>query len=212
MAANCSTKRWGDTRVCIGEITAAHGVRGELCVRSFAAEPADFVAYGPLETETGDRLLHLRIVGQKKAGFIVRAAGIEDRTLAEALRGEKLFVRRARLPALSADEFYHADLVGLAAEVDDAAANGGVQVHGRVAAVHDFGAGPILEITFDDGPSMLVPFNREAVPVVDIDAGCIVVAALPGLTSPDPASLEQDVPSPDESDEPLEPEGERASC
>lgn len=170
----------GEGRVCVGEIGAPRGLRGEFCLRSFTADPRAVAGYGPLTTDRGDPPLRLRIVGEKKGALIVRAEGIDDRTAAEALRGCRLFVARAALPGPDEDEFYYADLIGLQArfDADDGAAPG------RVSAVHDYGAGPVLEIEREGAPSVLVPFSKAAVPDVDLAAGRLTVSPLPGLIAP----------------------------
>lgn len=172
----------GEGRICVGEIGGARGLRGEFRVRSFTADPRAVAAYGALTTDRSDRPLRLSIVGKADSVLIVRAEGIDDRTAAEALRGSRLYVPRAALPACDEDEYYHADLIGLAAVfVDDA---GDTAVSGHVSAVHDHGGGPVLEIAREGEPSVLVPFSKAAVPVVDLDAGRLTVNALPGLLEP----------------------------
>jgi 16S rRNA processing protein RimM len=169
-----------DGRVCVGQITGARGLKGELCVRSFTVDPEAVAAYGPLATDSGERVLRLRIVGIRKNAMVVRADGIDDRSAAEALRGSGLYIDRAKLPPVAENEFYHADLIGLIAELAESE-NGPSRSLGEVAAVHDFGAGPLLEIEASGAPPVLVPFTEEAVPEVDIEGGRIVVAPLPGL-------------------------------
>lgn len=178
MAANGGP---GEEWVCVGEIGAPRGLRGDFCVLSFTADPRAVAGYGPLTTDRPGASLRLRIVGEKKAALVVRADGVDDRTAAEALRGSRLYVERSALPRPGEDEYYYADLIGLRAIFD--AGDGGVPP-GRVAAVHDHGAGPVLEIERDDAPSLLVPFSRAAVPDVDLVAGRLVVALLPGLLAP----------------------------
>ena len=175
-------ERKRDGRVCVGRIIGARGLKGELCVRSFTADPEAVAAYGPLATDSGERVLRLRIVGTTKNAIVVRVDGIDDRAAAEALRGTGLYVDRAKLPPPAEDEFYHADLIGLVAVL--AGSDSGRPL-GEVAAVHDFGAGPLLEIETSGAPPVLVPFTRKAVPEVDIAGGRIVVAALPGLFGAD---------------------------
>ncbi|MBL8667380.1 MAG: ribosome maturation factor RimM [Rhodospirillales bacterium] len=174
---------FGEGRVCVGEIGAARGLRGEFRLRSFTADPRAIAGYGALTTERGERSLHLSIVGEAKDVLIARAAGVDDRTAAEALRGCRLYVARADLPACEEDEYYHADLIGLAAAF---VAEDGTSVAptGRVVAVHDHGGGPILEIVRDNAAAALVPFTRAAVPEIDLAAGRLTVAALPGLLAP----------------------------
>lgn len=184
-------------RICVGRIVGAHGLRGELSVHSFTAEADDIAAYGPVSVEPGGRRLTLRVVGRKKLGLIVRAEGVADRTAAEALRGCELFVARAALPPPDEDEFYHADLIGLAAVAEGPEGEAReASPLGRVTAVHEFGAGPVLEIALPGGEpgdgmpeggkpaggrTVLVPFTRAAVPLVDVAGGLLRIAALPGL-------------------------------
>jgi 16S rRNA processing protein RimM len=160
----------GGARVCLGQIGAAHGVRGEVRLRSFTSEPGAITAYGPLETEDG-RVLEIESLRPAKDHFVARLAGIRDRDAAGQLANVKLYVPRERLPEPdAADEFYHADLIGLA--VFDRAG----ERLGIVAAVHNFGAGDLIEVQEAAGgaPQML-PFDEATVPVVDIAAGRIVV-------------------------------------
>src|SRR5690349_1395364 len=113
--ANVATER----RVCVGIITGPHGVRGAVRIKSFTAEPADVARYGPLEDESGERQLKLRLIGNAKGVLIAKLAGIEDRDRAEALRGLRLYLRRRALPPPEEDEYYHADLIGLDAVLAD---------------------------------------------------------------------------------------------
>ena len=162
--------------VCVAQVATAHGVRGALRLRTFTEDPESVAAYGPLCDAQGRELFRVAILGQAKGGVIVRAEGIEDRDAAEALRGTRLYVPRERLPEPEPDEFYHGDLVGLEA-VD---AEG--RPRGRVVAVHNFGAGDLIELGAEGGgrgDTVLVPFTREAVPEVDLAAGRIVVVPPP---------------------------------
>lgn len=152
--------------ICVGAIAGAFGVRGETRIKSFCAEPEAIAEYGPLATEDG-RSFELKIVRPIKEGFAVRLSGVTTREQAEALKGTRLHAPRERLPALPDDEFYHADLIGLAV-VD----TGGAEL-GLVRAVHDFGAGDVLEITGQK--ELMLPFTRAAVPTVDLAAGRVVV-------------------------------------
>ncbi len=169
--------------ICLGVIAGAHGLAGAVRVHSFTAEPEAIAAYGPLSDEAGERTFRLAIVGRIKNALICCIDGISDRTAAEGLRGMGLYVPRAALPALAEEEYYHADLIGLRADVCGAAAEDSGWL-GRVVAVHDFGAGPVLEIAEGPGGSVLIPFTRAAVPEVDLAAGRIGVAPLPGLLAP----------------------------
>jgi 16S rRNA processing protein RimM len=157
-----------EMRVCLGVITGAHGVRGLIRVKSFTEAPEDLAAYGPLSDEQGTRAFTLSITGRSKGALLARIEGIIDRDQAQAVKGTRLYVSRDVLPALDeAQTFYHADLLGLSAE--DRAG----RLLGRVTAVHNFGAGDILEL--DGGAARLVPFTRRAVPVVDLEGGRLVV-------------------------------------
>jgi 16S rRNA processing protein RimM len=161
-------------RVCVGQIGAPHGVRGEVRVRSFTAEPEMIAEYGPLETEDG-RILEIESLRPAKTHFVAAVSGIRDRDAAEKLVNLKLYVPRERLPELAeADEFYHADLIGLAV-VNKA----GVQL-GTVLAVHNFGAGDLIEVRLAaDGTTEMIAFNERNVPSVDIAAGRIVIEPSP---------------------------------
>ncbi len=150
-------------------IGAAHGIRGEVKVRSFAEDPAALGRYGPLQAGDGRRFT-VRGVRQAGQSVVVRFAEIADRTAAEALSGTALFVDRSALPDdLEDEEFYQADLVGL----DAFDAEG--EAVGTVLAVHDFGAGIILELRLAGGRGAMVPFTKAAVPSVEIAARRITV-------------------------------------
>ncbi len=156
--------------VCLGQIGAAHGVRGEVRLHSFTADPSAITAYGPLETEDG-RVFAIETLRPAKDHFVVRISGVADRNAADLLKNIKLYVPRERLPEPDApDEFYHADLVGLAVVDRDG------KKRGTVIAVHNFGAGDLIEVTPETGgKTELLPFDETHVPTVDIAAGKIVV-------------------------------------
>ena len=161
-----------DDRVCVGVIAGPHGLRGLLRVRPFTDVPEDVAAYGPVESEDGTRVLTLDIANRLSKGLVlVRVDGVSDRTAAEALKGLRLYVARAMLPAPDEDEFYHADLIGL-----DAVTADGEEI-GRIRTVHAYGAGDFLEIAEPDGGVATVPFTRAAVPHVDLAAGRVIVDA-----------------------------------
>jgi 16S rRNA processing protein RimM len=165
-----------EARVCLGQIGAAHGVRGEVRLRSFTSDPAAIADYGPLETEDG-RVFEIETLRPAKDHFVARLSGICDRDAASALTNAKLYVPRERLPeTVEPDEFYHADLVGLA--VIDRAGNR----LGTVVGIHNFGAGDLIEVrTETGGNTQLVPFDTTHVPAVDVAAGKIVVDPPQGL-------------------------------
>jgi 16S rRNA processing protein RimM len=157
-------------RVCLGQIGAAHGLRGEVRLRSFTADPAAIATYGPLETEDG-RAFAIESLRPVKDHFVATLSGIADRDAAARLANTKLYVPRERLPKpAEPDEFYHADLIGLAV-VDRAG-----QSFGTVIAVHNFGAGDLIEVRPDaGGKTELLPFDAATVPQVDLAAGRLVV-------------------------------------
>ncbi len=162
--------------ICIGAISGAYGVRGEVRLKSFCSEPAAIAEYGPLATEDGSRRFTIERMQPINAGFAARLSGVASKEAAEALRGTALFVSRTILPAPAEEEFYHADLIGLAV------LDTGGRSLGRVTAVHDHGAGDLLEVS---GPGLrngaLVPFTRAIVPTVDLEAGRIIVDLPEGL-------------------------------
>ena len=160
----------GGGRVCLGQFGAAHGVQGEVRLHSFTADPAAITSYGPLEGEDG-QVFEIESMRQAKDHFVAKIAGVADRNAAELLKNLKLYVPRARLPEPDEpDEFYHADLIGLAV-VDRAG-----EKLGTVVAVHNFGAGDLIEMNpASGGKTQLLPFDDVHVPTVDIAAGKIVV-------------------------------------
>lgn len=158
-------------RICVAQIGAAHGVRGEVKLRSFTEDPAAFNSYGPLESEDGKRCFEIEALRQANDHFVARIAGVADRDAATKLTNLKLYVPRDRLPPVEDDDtYYHSDLIGLDAVTPDGA------VLGTVKAVANYGAGDLIEIaTADGGASLLVPFTTAAVPAVDIKGRKIVV-------------------------------------
>ncbi|MDQ2634487.1 MAG: ribosome maturation factor RimM [Pseudomonadota bacterium] len=149
-------------------IGAAHGIKGELRVKTFTGDPLALGEYGPLYTGDG-RAFEIEAIRPAGDLVVVRFKGIGDRTVAEGLTGTELFVDRSVLPAEEEDEFYHADLVGLAVRDET-----GLEA-GKVTAVQNFGGGDILEITFRGRKGLLIPFSQAAVPEIDIAAGFIRV-------------------------------------
>jgi len=158
-------------RILIGAVAGAHGVRGEVLIKSYAAEPERIASYGPLSDETGDRQFQIAVRRVTGRGVIARIEGVASRSEAEALKGMRLYVARERLPATGASEFYHADLVGLRA------LSPAGEVMGEVVAVQNYGAGDLIEIRLSGGgESELVPFTDAFVPKVDLAAGHMTVA------------------------------------
>ncbi|MDA3887495.1 MAG: ribosome maturation factor RimM [Allgaiera sp.] len=163
-------------RVCVGAIAGSFGVRGEVRLKSFCAEPEAIADYAPLFTEDGGRSFDITLTGMVKSGFAARLTGVTSKEAADALRGTSLFADRDRLPSLPDDEFYHADLIDLAV-ID----TGGVEI-GRVRAVLNHGAGDLLEV---HGPGLktpvLLPFTHAIVPTVDLAAGRLIADPPEGL-------------------------------
>ena len=156
-------------RVCIGALRGAFGVRGEVRLASFTAEPAAVGDYGDLEAEDGNRRFSIESLRPIKGGFAVRMAGVSSREEADALKGTRLFVARARLPEPEKDEYYWTDLMG--SEVRD---QNGTRI-GQVAGVHNFGAGDLLEIAPDGGgTNEFVSFTYRDVP--EVRPGRVVLA------------------------------------
>lgn len=165
------------SRVCIGAIAGAHGVRGAVRVKSFTGDPRDVGAYGPVEVEGGERRFRLKVTGEAKGLVVATLDGVTDRDAAEALKGTRLYVSRDRLPRTDEDEFLYSDLEGLEARSEAG------EVLGRVRGAADFGAGEVLDIGLVDGGSLVVPFTKAAVPVVDVAGGYLV--AVPPVYAPD---------------------------
>jgi 16S rRNA processing protein RimM len=162
-------------RVCVAVVTGPQGVQGAVRIKSFTEVPEDVAGYGPLEDESGRRQFDLQLCGAAKGVLIARLPGIEGRDQAEALRGLRLYLPRSALPQPEAEEYYHADLIGLEAVLGD-----GTRV-GRVRAIYDFGAGDTLELARDGAPPVLVPFTRAVVPIVAPAEGRLVLDPPPGL-------------------------------
>jgi 16S rRNA processing protein RimM len=158
-----------EKRILLGRIAGAHGTRGEVLITTFTERPEDIGAYGPLE-DGGARTFTIEAVRVTGKGVVARLAGVRDRNAAEALKGAPLYVDRARLPPPAEGEFYHADLVGLTA-VDTEG-----RPVGEVIAVHNHGAGDILEVRLaETGKTELVAFTGTFVPEVDLAARRVVV-------------------------------------
>jgi 16S rRNA processing protein RimM len=159
-----------EKRICVAQVGAPHGVRGEVRLKPFTDDPQAVARYGPLETEDGARRFEIESLRPAKDMLVVRLRGITDRNAAEALRNLRLYVPRDRLPPPEPGEFYHSDLIGLAAVTADG------EPFGKVVALHDFGAGDLIEIALaQGGATELLPFTEAVVPEVDIAARRIVV-------------------------------------
>ncbi len=152
--------------ICVGAIAGSYGVAGEARIKSFCAEPSAIGDYGPLFSEDGSKSFMITLTRPVTGGFGARIAGVSSKEQADGLRGVSLFAPRSVLPALPDDEFYYADLIGL-----DVVDTGGAAL-GAVKAVHNHGAGDILEVGV---AGLLIPFTRAAVPTVDLAARRVVV-------------------------------------
>lgn len=163
-------------RICVAQISAAHGTHGEVKLMSFTADPMAVKDYGPLETEDGTATYEIEALRPAKTHLVARLAGVHDRSTAEHLANIRLFVPRTRLPAPAADEFYHTDLIGLTAVAIDG------RTLGTVVAVHNFGAGDILELRCEgERNTVMVPFTTATVPMVDLAGGRMVIDPPRGL-------------------------------
>ena len=167
-----------DGLIRVGVVGAARGLKGEVRVKSFTADPRALGDYGPLTDATGTKTFDVKVIGLQKGQVLVRIKGVNDRNAADALKGQALFIERDRLPEPDEDEFYFSDLIGLKAERPDGTP------FGDVVAADDFGGGPFLEVATRDHGRVLVPFTKAAVPVVDIVAGRAVIDPPEGLLEP----------------------------
>src|SRR4051795_4176481 len=166
--------------ICVGRIGAAHGVRGAVKLWTFTEDPLAVKRYGPLATKDGARSFEVTHEREAKGHLVATLKGIATREDAERLNGVELYIERDKLPVTDADEYYHADLIGLAA--------GGAadQPIGRVVAIHNFGAGDIIEIAPPHGATMLLPFTNAVVPAVDIAGGRVVIELPDEIEDDDP--------------------------
>ena len=158
--------------VLLGVFGAAQGVRGEVRIKSFTADPKAIGGYGALTDKAGSRSFRVESLRPLRDDMlVVRLAGVSTRDAAEALTGVELYARRDQLPPPEADEFYWDDLVGLAAATPDGASLG------RVVGLVNYGAGDVLEIAPDGGgETLLLPFTKAVAIEIDFAAGRIVVA------------------------------------
>ena len=169
-------------RIVVAQFGAPHGVRGEIRLKSHTADPLKVGEYGPLSAADGREFVvssARQAAGTQTDMLVVSVDGITDRNAAAALSGLELSIPRDRLPEPDDEDFYHADLVGLRADTTDG------RTLGSVVAIHNHGAGDILEIAASGGEPILVPFTKAAVPTVDIPGGRLVVDPPPGLLDTD---------------------------
>jgi 16S rRNA processing protein RimM len=168
----------GTKLTLVARIGAAHGIRGEVRVKTFTQSAADVASYGPLASADG-RVFGIDAMrpaaGTSPDMLVVQFNGITTRNAAEALNGVELFVPRERMGGTDADEYFHADLIGLAAVTTTG------EVLGTVIRVENYGAGDLLEIAPRRGDTLLVPFTKAIVPEVDLGQGRVVIEPPPGL-------------------------------
>ena len=157
------------SQICVARIGAAHGVRGAVKLWTFTEDPLAVKHYGPLSTKDGARQFEVTHVREAKDHLVATLKGVASREDAERLNGIELYIARDKLPETDEDEYYHADLIGLAA------VNAADEPLGRVVAIHNFGAGDIIEIAPAKGASMLLPFTNAVVPTVDLAGGRVVI-------------------------------------
>ena len=158
-----------DPGICVARIGAAHGVRGEVRLWPFTEDPMAVIDYGTLSTKDGARQFEVVRARIAKDHLVAVLKGITTREDAERINGLELYIDRDKLPETEEGEYYHADLIGLRA-VDPA---GGAIC--RVFAIHNFGAGDIIEIAPPQGPTLLLPFTDAVVPTVDLAEGQVVI-------------------------------------
>jgi 16S rRNA processing protein RimM len=168
--------------ICVARIGAPHGVRGAVKLWTFTEDPLAVKSYGPLATKDGARSFEVATAREAKGHLVATLKGVATREDAERLNGLELYIAREKLPATDPDEYYHADLIGLAA------VNAADEPIGRVIAIHNFGAGDIIEIAPPHGATMLLPFTNAVVPTVDVASGRVVIEL--------PAEVEGDTPDP----------------
>ncbi|MBR2299516.1 MAG: 16S rRNA processing protein RimM [Alphaproteobacteria bacterium] len=158
--------------VCLGKIVAAHGIKGEVKVKSFTSNPKDVCAYGKLSNKDKTHFYQGQVKGFAKELLRVKFEGIDTRNAAEEIVGTELFVSRDVLPDLKENTFYLTDLIGL--RVLDVKTQ---KELGKVVGVYNFGAGDILEISFEgQKQTEMLPFNDTYVPTVDIKKGFVEVS------------------------------------
>lgn len=158
-----------DTRICVARIGAAHGVRGEVKLWPFTEDPMAVIDYGPMSSKDGARQFEVVRARIAKDHLVAALKGITTREDAERVNGIELYIPREKLPPTEAGEYYHADLIGLRA-IDQAG-----DAIGKVLAIHNFGAGDIIEIAPPQGPTLLLPFTDAVVPTVDLTEGHVVI-------------------------------------
>ena len=156
--------------ICVARIGAAHGVRGAVKLWTFTEDPLAVKRYGRLATKDGARHFEVASAREAKGHLVATLKGVSTREEAERLNGVELYIAREDLPDTDENEYYHADLIGLAAVTP------ADQPLGHVVAIHNFGAGDIIEIAPPHGATLLLPFTNAVVPTVDLAGGRVVIA------------------------------------
>ena len=156
--------------VLVGKIVGAHGLRGQVKVHSYTANPRDIANYGTLYDQAGKLTYKLKIMGDSKDGLLANVRGITERNQAEILRGTELYIPRGALPDTAEDEFYIEDLIGLRVQLEDGT------LFGTIKAMLNYGAGDLAEIKLPDQPKTeLFLFNHATFPVIDLKEGILVI-------------------------------------
>ena len=170
--------------VLFAAILGAHGLKGEVRVKTFTERPEALGAYGPLHAKDGRSFTLAALHAGKDGEAVAAFEEIADRDAAERLKGVELFIKRSVLPPAEPEAFYHADLVGL-----DAEDSLGRRL-GKVAAIHNYGASDVLVIARDDGDEVLIAFTRENVPEIDVKSGRLVVVVPEETEAGDKSNVE----------------------
>ncbi|MGJ8529516.1 ribosome maturation factor RimM [Maritalea sp.] len=157
-------------RVLMGQIGAAHGIQGQVRIKSHTEDPLALKNYSPLTTNRPGLEIVIKKARLNKTVIVASISGVADRTAAEALNGVKLYVNRDQLPETQdEDEFYQADLIGLEARFTDG------KKYGTITAIQNHGAGDILEIRPVRGPSDLLPFTKKIIPEINVAEGYVIL-------------------------------------
>ena len=172
-------------RIEIGAIASAHGIRGQFKVKAFSHDPMDVASYGPVSLDDG-RQLSIKAHSQAKQLVLCSAKEVTSRDMAEALRGQLLFVEREQLPDVAEDEIYHADIIGFDLIARDA------DKIGTIIGLHDFGAGTVIEIKQQGKKTIMVPFGDAYEPEIDEDNHCLIMTVAPAWLSHTDAEEDQD--------------------
>ena len=177
-------------RIEIGAVASAHGIRGQFKVKAFSDDPMDVASYGPVWLDDG-RQLSLKAHSQAKQFVLCSAVEVTSREMAEALRGQLLFVMRDQLPNVADDEIYHADIIGfdlIARGIDDSRA----AKIGKIIGLHDFGAGTVIEIKQSGKKTIMVPFGDVYEPAIDEADKTLLMTVSPAWLSQTDAEDDQD--------------------